>query len=214
MEIHFKGIPETVLNEWNDLWRKVLQLHGHWKLYIDLYGEEKHLKLMHDTLPDVFGLLQKALRHEIVMAHGRLLDPPRNRHQDNMSLSRLVASIRPHCPPAFHTQLEGMLKDAKTHCAKIIKWRDKQAAHNDFKISFGIDEEKLPDIEREEIEKGLRMLADLLNEIDLHFNDRTTPFEHVLMDGTGGDLMSYIQRALDADAENFKRKSGIYMPPT
>jgi hypothetical protein len=202
-------LPEPALSEWNALWRDVVNLHGQWKLYIDLYGNQKHVSLMHDMLPDVFGLVQTALRHEITMAHGRLLDPPKSMGKDNISFSRFLQTVESHCPAALNEKLKKMLDEVQDHCSPILHWRNKRVAHNDYKTVFAIDQEKLPDIERAEIEKGLSMLGNLLNEIDLHFNQRTTPFEYVLMRDTGGDLMRYLQRALDADAEESIRRIGF-----
>jgi hypothetical protein len=206
-------MPADVVPEWNAIWREVLNLHGQWKLYIGLYGNPKHVGLMQETVPDVFGLIQTALRHEITMAHGRLLDPASPRVKGNMapnmSLARLIETVKAHCPPDFQDRLAKMLEQVKTHCAPMLQWRNKRVGHSDLQTALSVDEVKLPDIEREEIERGLEMLGQLVNEIDLHFNDRTTTFEYPLMRGTGDDLMQLLQRALDADAEESIRKFGF-----
>jgi len=203
-----RGMPKEVATEWNAVWREVLNLHGQWTVYIELFGNEGHVTLMQETLPDVFGLIQTALRHEITMAHGRLLDPPKSMGKDNMSVARLLETVKPHCPADLNGRLGKMLEHVRTHCAPMLQWRNKRVGHSDRQVALNLEADPLPNIERAEIEAGLEMLGGLVNEIDLYFNDRITPFEFALMRGTPGDLMQFIRDALDAREREMEEKYG------
>ena len=67
----------------------------------------------------------------------------------------------------------------------------------------------LPGIDQAAIDEELRMLAGLLIDIDFQFNSRTTPYDHLIMKGTGDDLMHYIRLAVDAHEKSAKEKFGI-----
>src|SRR5262249_54285131 len=96
-------MPKELIPEFDAINQAVVQLHGQWKLYTSLRKSE-HLALMKDTVPGAFGLIMVALRNEITMAHGRLLDPPETRVGGeglvpNLSLPHLVKTVSAHCSP-------------------------------------------------------------------------------------------------------------------
>jgi hypothetical protein len=196
-----KKLPGNVASEFRAIHQAVLLLFAQWKLYSDL-SKPEHRVLMRHTSPDAFSLIMFALRNEITMAHGRLFDPAKSQvgkeRRDNLCLARLLELIRPHCQVGVSSILEVKLREAKAHCRPMLAWRNKSVGHSDWKAALAPENDPLPTIGPEAITKGLQKIGDLLNEIDMHFKKRTTPFEHVLMDGTGDDLMRYLKDALDA----------------
>ncbi len=193
-------MPETVAVEWNAIWPAVCDLHAMWELYAGLYGNKGHARMMNDTLPGVFALIHRALRNEILMGVGRLLDPAESRIKEevfpNLSLARLLVIVRPHCPPDVNSRLGKMLKDAKTHCEQLLVWRHKRVGHADREAVFKI--KKLPNVEQKDIEKALKMLYDLLKEIHTHFNGQETVFHFPRRVGDADALMSLIKDGVNA----------------
>src|SRR5262249_44348309 len=151
-------------------------------LYTSLRKSE-HLALMKDTVPGAFGLIMVALRNEITMAHGRLLDPPETRVGGeglvpNLSLPHLVKTVSAHCSPDIASCFDNKLQEAKAHCEPMLRWRKKLVGHSDLRTILDPGSGPLPGIDQDAIEEGMRMLAELVNEIGLYFNDRTTAFDH------------------------------------
>jgi hypothetical protein len=205
-------MPENVTSEFRAIRQAVLLLFAQWKLYSDL-SKPEHRELMRHTSPDAFGLIMIALRNEITMAHGRLFDPAQSRvgkeRRDNLCLARLLELVRPHCPLRVNSSLEEKFREAKAHCRPMLAWRNKSVGHSDWKVALAPENDPLPTIGAEAITKGLQKIGELLNDIDMHFKNRTTPFEHVLMDGTGDDLMRYLKDALDARDRDVLEKHGV-----
>src|SRR5438128_2205216 len=92
-------MPEEVGREFGPIRQAVVQLNALWNLYTSLRKPE-HLALIHDTAPDAFGLIMVAVRNEITMAHGRLLDPAATRLGGelipNLSRHRLIETTAVH----------------------------------------------------------------------------------------------------------------------
>src|SRR5260370_9830490 len=114
-----RTLPEDVVLEWNAIRSALCDLHCIWRLYSELYGNEKHRALIDETVPGVFWLIHKALRHELLMGLGRLLDlaetPIKKVVLPNLSFEYLLQIVDPHCPPAFNLKLRTMLDDTKAH---------------------------------------------------------------------------------------------------
>src|SRR5262249_46644825 len=118
-------MPKELVPEFNAINWAIVQLQGQWMLY-RCFLKPEHLELMNKTARDAFRLIAVAVRNEITMAHGRLLDPPESYVKDeglvpNLSLTHLVKVISPRCPSEVASRLEDMLNDAKAHCKPMLK---------------------------------------------------------------------------------------------
>jgi hypothetical protein len=204
-------MPEEAVPEFNAVHREVLHLHSAWKLYTSLYSNPDHIATMKVAARGAFGVIQRALLHEILMAHGRLLDPAEERDKKgpvvNLSLERLVNMVKDHCQPEVAERFTDLHKRAKAHCKPIVKLRHKRVGHLDRQTVLAPEEDPLPKVEREEVEQGLEMLGELVNEVQRHFTDAETPFRRVFMQGGAEDLMFFLRAGLDAQGET--KSSGI-----
>jgi hypothetical protein len=199
-------MPDEVLIEWTSIWNSVANLHGMCQAFDSLFGSESHVKRMQTLLPELFAMIQEGLRAGIVMAHGRLLDPAEIGGKENISFYRLLDTLGGHCESAFVHGLRMQLDEAKAHCEPMLRWRNKRIGHSDRKTLLSPHTDKMPNIDREEIKKGLEMLASIVDAIDMYFDGGTTYFGDVLLRGNGSDLMALLEAGLDArDRERFGR---------
>jgi len=205
---HWKGLamsdktectmPEDVAHEFAAIRSALCELHCVWRLYSELYGNPQYGELMDEADLGAFWLIHKALRHELLMGIGRLLDPAENGRFSNLSIEHLLNIIDPHCPAAFNTTLRKTFDLAKAHCAPLLEWRNKRVGHADREICLRIGTKKLPDVEKKCIESGLAMLLDCLKEVHTHFKGKDAEFHFPLRVGDAERLMSLIQDGLNA----------------
>ncbi|WP_020472339.1 AbiU2 domain-containing protein [Zavarzinella formosa] len=202
-------MPPEAVNEFSAIWHDVRDLHAVWKTYIDLYGDDAHLQLMNDSLPDVFWVIQKALRSEITAAHGRLFDSSESKKKNrlpNLSLERLIEILQPHSGQENHEFWMRRLDEARQHCEPILHWRNKHIGHSDLATRMAT--ENLPRIDREQVAEGLRFISQIVNAINTKFNGRYTAFDLVQFRGRPTTLMVYVKTALDLQKARREGRAG------
>jgi hypothetical protein len=188
-------MPAEVAPEFNALRPAVGDLYSTWRMYTELFGNKEYAALINDSDSAAFLILHRALRGDILMAFGRLLDPPDSKGGKvrNLSLPHLVRIIQPHCDPAFNGRLEEMLKTAEKQCEPLRKWRDKRFGHADRDHTPPLGSEKLPDIDEKQIEVAVAMLRAILKEIFTHFNGSAAEFPFPVLESCADELMQLVR---------------------
>jgi hypothetical protein len=192
------NMPKDVVPVWDHIWSSVVELHSCWRFHLDLWGNDQHVPLMQGILPGPFLLIRKAVLSHITMGIGRLLDYPRYRKRANLSLARLLETIKPSVSAEFLARTTAMLNAADAHCKPLLLWRDKRFGHADKEHVLGTGTERLPEVEQETFERALGMLRGLLGEIHAYFNPGVNmpfPVRH----GDADALMKYICRGCEAE---------------
>src|SRR5437773_3020547 len=75
----------------------ITHLHLKWKNYRALFGTSpERIDLLNHAAPGFFGQLDPIMRHDVVLAITRLMDPPRTGRHKNASLGGLIELLAPH----------------------------------------------------------------------------------------------------------------------
>jgi hypothetical protein len=200
----WKTFPAPVRDVFEGLWQEVVSLHAHWELYQDLFTNSDDIELINATVPTVFQLIEENLRASMTVAFGRLTDPSATGKKLNLCLTRLVETIEPHCDSAFFQRTQSILEKIKTECIPITDVRNRSVAHNDLATSLNYKENPLPGIGRKHISNALTLISDLMNMIQLRFENGETGYSHVIQRGTGKDLLFYLRQAAEHDRKSVK----------
>lgn len=198
-EQRWLSFPNGLRDIFEGLWQEAVSLHAHWELYLDLFGDPDKIHLLNDTVPSVFQLIEENLCANITVSIGRLTDPSKTRKKDNLSLARLVESLHTHCKTEFANASEMRLAAIKAVCEPINAHRNRRVAHNDLETVINYHDNPLPGIGRDRIANALTMIADLMNSIQLHFEEGETAYDHGIQRGTGKDLIYLLEQALEYD---------------
>jgi hypothetical protein len=192
-------MPDDVALEWQPIWSSVCDLHSFWKFHSDLCGNPQHVALLQDILPGPLLFIRRALLQSITLEIGRLLDRAAFRERPNLSIERLLETVRSHCPAdPVNTRLARMLASARAHCEPLTTWRHRRFAHADREMVLCAGDEQFPDVDREAFEKAFALLRELLQEVYAHFNgpDAAMPFPERA--GDADALMDYIRAGHEA----------------
>ena len=196
-EPRWHDFPESLQDIFEYLWQETVSLHIHWELYLDLYGDRKKVDVLNATVPSVFQLIEENLRANLTVSFGRLTDPSKTGKKDNLSLTQLVESLAAHCDDRFVRSAEQRLADIKSQCKPITAHRNRRVAHNDLATAINYNENPLPGIGQSRITEALKMIAALMNSVQMYFQNGETGYEHAIQRGTGKDLIFLLEQALE-----------------
>lgn len=195
--------PDSVRCLYEDQWQEVAGLHIKWATYLDLFDQRKNIDLFSATAPGFFRVVEEALRMDMIMSVGRLLDPPQSVGRANLSLSRLVTELNPHCDEGFLALLRAEVEAVRTHCNQFKEWRNRRISHND--LNTALKSQPLPAIQRSYVEEALRRIENLLNRIALHFRESETRFTMPIIRGPAKDLIFWLERGHQFEDQDRRR---------
>jgi hypothetical protein len=194
MSVPFAGkIPSEIVADYNAIKGALGDLLSTWRMYKELFGNSDYQAIIdeHAALP--FNFIHRALRSDILMAFGRLLDRAELNGDKNLSLSLLVGLLRPHCETTFLTRLDTMLNTAKEHFKPLRTWRHKVFAHADRDHAAAFGNAKLPNVDEKHIEEGMKMLESILKEVFVYFNGTEIEFRIPILRDGAHELMSLVK---------------------
>lgn len=147
----------------------VLWLHTKWLEYRELFaGTVARVKLLNDTSPGFFSILQHVLWRDVLLHIARLTDPPTQAGRENLTLLSLPPLLE--CP--FHREVEAMLKATTEKSAFARRFRNKHLAHQDK--DHALDRVKpLTAGSRKDVEEALESFASVLNAVNSHYREAT-----------------------------------------
>jgi hypothetical protein len=198
-------MPQAISAEWEAIRDAACHLHDVWTLYKDLFGNEEYRRLVKRArLEGPFTLIWFALRTEILMGFGRLLDPcesgPLNNPHRNVSLERLLESVSPYCSPNAHDKLRKAFGVLRDYCSPLDKlWRNKRAAHADLDHHPRLGRRRLPGVPARRLRKAVRLVKELLRKIHFRCSDRHFPFHFPTRVGDAQALMRLLAQGVEAD---------------
>ena len=187
-----KEYSETIRQQ---LYSEIATLYGNWKMLKQLFGEnEERVELMNRTASSFFSVIQDALLADLCVRLSRLTDPTKNRHQENLTIERILEL--PCCSNnlALHRDLTKQIEELKTICEPIRKHRNKAIAPSDFAIA--LKPERLPVGLAQDIEKALQALVGIWNTMERKVDSTATNFtKFTFLRGNGDALIRALEWA-------------------
>jgi hypothetical protein len=164
----FPYLPEQYRETFQLLYGEYLEITEKAREYEQLYGDEKLVRLLNDTAPFLFWLIQNTFYDDLILSLARLLDPARTLGNENMSLCYLIDLLKTnqHCKLA--SRLETRLEKIKTDAKPIVLHRKKRIAHNGRAEAI-TDKQTLPGVSWNIIKKAIGDACSFLSEFDREF---------------------------------------------
>jgi len=182
--------------------REVVLLHFKWTYLMQLFGKQKHLAVINATAPLIFRVVEDAMFADILLALMRLVDPPKSKNQNNLSLRSLVADISDKSLKDQVAQLESEAR-AKTQDIKV--WRDKKLAHNDL-LRLLKKTAPVPPIRINELTSALASIREALNLVHRYFFDTTVLYDQCITEKDGNQLLFYLNYGLECWTEDKEKR--------
>lgn len=167
----------------------VSYLHMYWKIYRQLYAHgERRIALLNETGSMVFYVLQHLLLDEVTLAISRLTDPAMTGKKENHSLERLVAGVS---EKDLSEKMNTILMKVQELAQHFRDRRNRAISHSDLKTKLKLEQNPLPGISREMVEKVLEHIRGLMDAYSHHYFKSTTLYEKPILPlGADGDFLS------------------------
>jgi hypothetical protein len=172
------GVTATELLEEikQDAWR---QRHV-WNTARFLFaGDKNNVDVMNAVAGEFFGMMQRLMFTDAVLRVCRLTDPPKNRHQENVTLARLLeATGWEQSDTARWATFSDKLKAVKQACSGCRKQRDKIIAHKDLDVWAKTTSLTLPTLRM--IDDAIQAIEAFVNEISIALGKGEVGFDHII----------------------------------
>jgi hypothetical protein len=195
-------IPNALKEKLTAIDNEVVLLHFKWTHLMQLFGTEKHLAVINATAPSIFSVIEEAMLTDILLTLIRLVDPPKSRNQENLSLRSLAADISDQKLRDQVILLEAQIR-AKTQGVK--HWRDKKLAHNDL-LRLLKKSAPVPPIQINELTSALALVRDALNLLNRSFFDTTVQYDQCITEKDGNQLVFFLNYGLECWTEDREKQ--------
>jgi hypothetical protein len=179
-----------------ELLTNVAYLHLNWQNYKSLFGTSpERIDLLNWAASSFFGLLDRIMRHDVILAISRLMDPKESRGKKNVSLDCLIDKLKPSIDTTLFDKWQSELKELKGCYEPLRKVRNRLLSHEDLEITLQYHSDPLPGISRTCIENILEKIQKLLGDIEEHFWQSRTTYQYIPSIGDGEDLIFTLESA-------------------
>ena len=190
----------------------ITHLHLKWKNYRALFGTSpERIDLLNHAAPGFFGQLDPIMRHDVVLAITRLMDPPRTGRHKNASLGGLIELLAPHVGAAELAGWQSELALLNAAVKPLRAVRDRFVAHEDLATTLNYHPQPLPGFSRADVEALLERIRGLFNSIEEKFLGSHASHELIIADG-GEQLIASLERAR-AQRKNKRGNSRLKQRP-
>lgn len=192
MDEHLQIVFDRIKQELN-------QIHYRWNLFRQMFGTNPtRIELINKTSSNFFVEFQWLVIDYMVMSLSKLTDRARMRGNDNLSYHYLIEKVRESGSGDLAYELQAELDELTVACEKFREIRNKRVAHNDLVVALDGDDSPLPGVSRADIEQALVHARDLMNKVELYFNDSQTLYEEIILPLTndGRSVLIWLQKGL------------------
>lgn len=187
-----EAMGDELGNMYCDLNDHLLDIYLIWRQLEQLFGQdEATVKLLNQSAPLFFSVVQAQLWDSVILGISRLTDEPVMRSNKNLSIGAVPALIGE----------ETLKKSVKELCDKAVadaefarKHRHKRIAHNDLKHFREKTAKPLPGVNRDKIRKSLSSICDVLHALNGHYRESVMLYDDLIFEGGAGRLIGVLKR--------------------
>lgn len=177
-----------------DIGLHVKYLYG---IFIDRPKERKR-EVLDKASPIFFNLAFHLFYNHILMSLSKLIDPPRQGGNENLSIKNLIEKLQP-LPSSISSDVDAMMSQIEQALGNSIKQhRNKRIAHNDLKTKLQAGQ--LPRATEKDLYLSIEGFEKLMNILSKHyFNFERDYDSNVSYNNTPSVLIEIIRRGLEKD---------------
>jgi hypothetical protein len=199
---HLSSFGEVLGPLYTALSSDVLWLHIKWLEYRELYaGSSERIRLLNDSAPNFFGMLQSILWHDVLLHIARLTDPPRQPGGENLTLLSLPEVLD---DTDLQAEVETKLDCAVAAANFARQYRNKHLAHRD--LDHALERaEPLTQGSRQQVEEVLGLFVEALNTVNNHYCEATQLYREMMPLGDARSILSILALARDVESKRRAR---------
>jgi hypothetical protein len=149
------------------------------------------VKLLYGLANHQFDQVKQTMMSDVVFKLCQLTDPAKTGAHENLSLYLLREVVERDSPRlAAKLKLDSMLQELSVVCKGIREMRNRLIAHRDW----GRRAMPTPVTNKEEIERVLNLTSQIMNAVQLHYENGTSIYEPYPGSADGDRLIFHLER--------------------
>lgn len=170
---------------------ELTEVHWRWNQYRALFGEKpSRIDLLNEAAPFFFRIIHDVLFEDTMLAIARIVGPIKSAGKPNLSIERFLPLLS---DSTLQDDLGTLVGQAREAAAFAHDYRNRRIAHRDLDLTLGKSAEMLPVVTRENIEKCLSILRDILDRIEGFYCKAHTAYTYS-PSGWGAESLLYVIR--------------------
>lgn len=192
------NIPAPILPIYEALRKEVTWLHARWLIYRELYGEsQRRIDLLNASAGFFFYVVEEVLRDEVQVCLSKLTDPAsKGRAHKNLSLEQLYEGLNAHGDVVIALRCRAILDRLLAECETFRERRNKELAHLDLPTALKQVSTPIPGVSRQMVEDALRSVRELMNAVEVYYDDSETGYEHFVSTSGADALLAVLREGL------------------
>jgi len=181
------------------LFWEVLWLNGKWKIYKQIYLDEKARETLRKSgLFHIFKFILNSLIIDICLTINRLLDPEYSFNKNrNICFKTLISEVS-ELDNSLSSRMENKLEKISEISKDFTYLRNKTIAHTDFNLHINLEDFEPIKPKADQIELIIEKLSDLMNYFIQYFERRPViAFDKFSMSHDGNDIIDFLYRSIE-----------------
>lgn len=186
-------MPPDLKQTFDKLKHEVVRLHARWKIYRQLFGHsQKRVDLLNECASFCFFVMDNVLFADVQLGLSKLTDPAKKGGHETLSLEQLLLGVQKMKDYALASSLRQTLGKPRDTCKDVRRRRNKRLAHLDLDTAPHVAT-PLRGISRQLIEDALALVRQFMNEVEAHYCQAPTSYQHVLATGDREVLIALLK---------------------
>ena len=187
----------------NLLYNEIIWLHYKWVEYRELFGtKESRIKLLNDTAPFFFFVIQKTLWENILLGIARITDPPETFKKRNITIQAIPGIIENEILKEY-LELKTKVILEKTSFSR--DWRNRKITHFDYDLNLNDNAKPLEKANKEKLIESLKQILEFINILHEHYLGPTVFLEKISSSRGAFSLLHTLRDGLREKQNYFDR---------
>ncbi len=162
---------------YNLLYNETIWLHYKWVEYRELFGtKDSRIKLLNDTAPFFFFIIQRTLWENLILGIARITDPPKTFNKRNITIQAIPEFIEEQ---NLKEKLELKIKIIIEKTSFCRDWRNRRITHYDYELNINENAKPLEKASRELLKESLKLILEFINILHKHYFDSKLYLEKI-----------------------------------
>lgn len=190
---------------YNLLYNETIWLHYKWTEFEELYGvNESRIKLMNQTAPFFFFIIQKVLWENILLGIARITDRSKIGDKKNISIQALPDLIENQ---ELKEKIKIEIKEILLKTKFCRDWRNRWIAHYDYNLSLDSNAQPLETANRKLLKESLKQITAFINILHDHYFKSRLMLDYIKSDRGAHSLLHTLKDGLRERDNYFNRLS-------
>jgi hypothetical protein len=193
---YVEKMGEALGTQFTALWLEVAVLNATWGEYVELFTEPDSVKVLNQTAPGLFRIIQVFLWEQMLLRIARLTDPTASgKGKENLTILNLPGLVEYPGDLGKKADFDELVNTAMSKTEFCRDWRKRHIAHRDLGLLMNESAKPLEEANGIKVGDALSAIEDVLIEMSWHYMGDNLFFPQNV--GGAGNALSLLQLLQD-----------------